>query len=60
MKFKEIFNALFPSVRSYTNFWMFLVYFLVFIISAKENQINYMLISSLGSFYCLNEWSKEK
>jgi len=57
---KEILIGLFPTPTAYVNFVLMLA-FLGVLISSREPLI--VLVSALGTIYCLNEWShriKEK
>lgn len=59
MKFKEVFQkifvTLFPTARSYVNFCLMWV-FLVLVCTPEKPLV--VLVSALGTIYCLNEWGK--
>jgi len=52
-KFRLYFLAVFPSVRAYVTFMLTWVFFIV-LTATKELVV--VLVSALGTIYCLNEW----
>jgi hypothetical protein len=55
--FKEIFLAIFPTVRHYC---LFVLMILFTVVMSSSNDKYIVLISSIGAVYCLNEFSKRE
>lgn len=61
---KAVFKGLFPSLRTYINFTLIFVFFLMMLaLGNRSNHTDFdlaaLLISMVGCIYCFNEWWKE-
>jgi len=55
--FRNTLVSLFPNVRAYINFMLLWLFLLVMISHAKTEPV-IVLVSSIGTIYCFNEWVK--
>jgi len=55
---KEIFQQLFPDCLAYTNFIMMLAFLLITIHYCIAKEPLYVLVSAIGTLYCMNEWDR--
>ena len=55
---KEVVRQLFPDCLAYANFIMMLAFLLVTINYCILKQPLYVLVSAIGTLYCMNEWDR--
>ena len=55
---KEVIKQLFPDCLAYTNFIMMIAFLLATVNFSMAKQTLHVLISALGTIYCLNEWDR--
>jgi uncharacterized membrane protein YesL len=53
---RTVFLSLFPSPRSYLNFWVMWIFFTVLVLNHDPMIV---LIAAFATCYFLNEWTKE-